>query len=67
MIILYAHALIFPMFRVIGSCIMKYISLVSLLPIYGMFLFQVLLCTCCFVDLTLLVLFFSVFKKFKNP
>ena len=31
-----------------------------------MFLLQVLFCTCCFVDLTLLVLFLSVFKISKT-
>ena len=41
--------------------------LVSLLSIYSMFLFQVLLCTCCFlVDLTLHVLFLSVLKNSKT-
>ena len=41
---------------------------VSLLPVYSTFLLQVLLCTCCFVDLTFYVLFFSELKKkFKKP
>ena len=43
-----------------------HISLVSLLLVYGMFLLQVLFCTCCFVDLTLFVLFLSVFKNSKT-
>ena len=40
--------------------------LVSLLSVYSMFLLQVLLCTCCFVDLPLLVVFFSVLKNSKT-
>ena len=54
MITLYAHALIHLI-----------IQFVSLLLVYSMFLLQVLSCTYCFVDLTLLVLFLSV-QKFKN-
>ena len=46
-----------------------HISPMSLLPVYSMFLLQVLLCICCFVDLTFYVLFLSVLKKkkFKKP
>ena len=40
-----------------------HISPVSLLLVYRMFLLQILLCTCCFVDLTFHVLFLSVLKK----
>jgi len=66
MIYSYVHALILPMFRVIGSCTMSYIILLChCFHIIACFFYK--LCfVLVFVDFTLLVLFLSVFKNSKT-
>ena len=67
MITLYTLALILPMFKVIGSCIMTYIIILC-------HCFQFIACSfykfcfvlVAFVDPTLLVLFLSVLKNSKT-
>ena len=64
----YVHALILPIFRVIGSCIMTcIIQFVSLLPVYSMYFFYKF----CFVLVVLLILLylfcFWVCSKIQKP
>ena len=61
MITSYVHALILPMFRIIGSCIISCIAFCLQHVLFYKFCFVLV-----FIDLTFLVLFFSVFKNSKT-
>ena len=67
MITLYAHALILPMFRVMSSCIMTYIIILChCFQFIACFFYKFCFVLLVFVDLTLLVMFLSVFKNSKT-
>ena len=67
MITLYAHAIILLLFKVIGSCIMTYIIILChYFQFIACFFYKFCFVLVVFVDLTLLVLFFSVFKNSKT-
>ena len=67
MITFYAHALILPLFRVIGSCIMTYIILLChCLWFIACFFYKFYFVLIVFFGLTLLVLFLSVLKNSKT-
>ena len=61
MITSYVHALILPMFRIIGSCIISCIDFCLQHVSFTSSIFVLV-----FVDLTLLVLFLSMFKYSKT-
>ena len=67
MITLYTHALILPMFRVIGSCIMTYIILLChCFQFIACFFYKFCFVLVVFVNLTLHVLFLNVLKNSKT-
>ena len=68
MITLYAHALILPMFRVIGSCIMTYIILLChYFWFIACFFYKFLLCSCCFCGSYFTFSVFVCVKKIQKP
>ena len=60
MITSFVHALILPMFRIIGSCIISCIAFCLWHVSFTSFVLYF------FIDLTFLVMFFSVFKNSKT-
>ena len=68
MITSYVHALILPMFRVIGSCIMTYIiHFLLLLPVYSMVFFFTSFVIYLFLLILLYLSYFLVCSKIQKP